>query len=334
MAAAELSRPADDSASRSWTRAYVRALMNILEDLIADQSSEDTKRAVVNILEDLALERQHLAERTAELEAANKELDAFAYSVSHDLRAPLRGIDGWSMALLEEYRDKLDGQAQQYLDRIRSETQRMGMLIDELLQLSRVTRSEMRREPVNLTALARRVAARLIEANPGRQIEFAIEPELTGPADEYLLDIALTNLLDNAVKFTGRQPRARIEVGQTQAQGQPAFFVRDNGAGFDMAYAGMLFSAFQRLHRAAEFPGAGIGLATVQRLIHRHGGRIWAEGQIDGGATFYFTLGVPEGTSVVSVSSAETGSAGKAATSAFDGTGRRDRSPDNLALQD
>ena len=268
-----------------------KAMLNILEDVAGDKTHlEETRRAAVNILEDLAVEKQQLNERTLELEAANQELNAFAYSVSHDLRAPLRGIDGWSMALLEDYAGQLDTGAQRYLDRIRSETQRMGRLIDDLLKLSRVSRTEMLRKTVDLTSLAQGIAARLRDANPRRQIEFAIEPGLTCIADGPLLEVALTNLLDNSVKFTGRRPRARIEVGQTKDHGEPVYFVRDNGAGFDMAHAGVLFGAFQRLHKATEFPGTGIGLATVRRVIQRHGGRVWAEAVVDGGATFYFTL--------------------------------------------
>ena len=233
---------------------------------------------------------QRVIERTAQLAAANTELESFSYSVSHDLRAPLRGIDGWSLALLEDYGPQLDAQARQYLDRVRSETQRMAQLIDDLLQLSRVTRADMQQTPVDLSALAQTLTARLQAAAPTRQFEFSIQPGLTTRGDAHLLEIALTNLLDNATKFTGPRPVARIEFGQTEIEGQPAYFVRDNGVGFDPAYARNLFGAFQRLHRQSEFPGTGIGLATVKRIIHRHGGRVWAQAAVDQGATFYFTL--------------------------------------------
>jgi len=233
---------------------------------------------------------QRVRERTAQLEASNKELEAFAYSVSHDLRAPLRGIDGWSLALLEDYGEQLNEEARLYLNRVRSETQRMGQLIDDLLQLSRLSRGEMKLEPLDLSALARQVADRLREGHPEREVEFAIEPRLTVVGDERLLGVALTNLLGNAVKFTGKRTTARVEFGQTREGARQVFFVRDNGVGFDMAHADMLFGAFQRLHKASEFPGTGVGLATVQRVIRRHGGKIWAEARPDQGATFYFFL--------------------------------------------
>jgi len=233
---------------------------------------------------------QRVKDRTVQLEASNRELEAFCYSVSHDLRAPLRGIDGWSLALLEDYREKLDEKGCQYLNRVRADTQRMGRLIDDLLLLSRVTRGTIQRSRVDLTAIAQSVAARLRETEPERRVEFAAQPGLTAQGDARLLDIVLSNLLGNAWKFSGRRPLARVEFGRTEVGGKPAFFVRDNGVGFDMSYAQKLFGAFQRMHEASEFPGTGIGLATVQRVIQRHGGRVWAEAQVDRGATFYFTL--------------------------------------------
>ena len=233
---------------------------------------------------------QRVKDRTAQLEASNRELEAFCYSVSHDLRAPLRGIDGWSLALLEDYREKFDEKGRQYLQRVRADTQRMGQLIDDLLLLSRVARGPIQRSPVDLTATAQRVVARLREAEPERRVEFAIQPGLTAHGDARLLEIVLSNLLGNAWKFSRARPLARVEFGRTEMDSGPAFFVRDNGVGFDMTYAQKLFGVFQRMHKASEFPGTGIGLATVQRVIQRHGGRVWAEAQVDRGATFYFTL--------------------------------------------
>jgi len=224
------------------------------------------------------------------LRKARDELEAFSYSVSHDLRAPLRGIDGWSLALLEDYGGRLDEQGQEYIQRVRSETQRMDQLIDDLLQLSRITRAEMHSDRVDLSASARSIAARLQEGEPQRRVEFIIQDGLSTMGDAHLLDVMLTNLLSNAFKFTGKVADARIEFGQMDMEGQRVFFVRDNGAGFDMAYAKKLFGAFQRMHKVSEFPGTGIGLATVQRIINRHGGRVWAESAVNQGATFFFTL--------------------------------------------
>jgi PAS domain S-box-containing protein len=232
-----------------------------------------------------------LSQRAVELEATNHELEAFSYSVSHDLRAPLRSIDGFSLALLEDYGAQLTGSAQDYLQRVRQAAQRMATLIDDLLDLSRVTRSELRHELVELSALASGICAELQQAEPDRQVEITITPGLTAWGDSRLLGVALTNLLGNAWKFTGRSPVSRIEFGASGDDQPRTFFVRDNGAGFDMAYVQRLFGAFQRLHDQAQFPGSGVGLATVQRIIHRHGGRVWADSQPGLGATFYFTLG-------------------------------------------
>ena len=192
---------------------------------------------------------------------------------------------------LEDYGDRLDGKAREYLNRVRFETGRLGVLIDQMLRLSQVTRAEMRCDTIDLTALVEATASRLCEAQPGRQLEFLVEPGLTASGDMHLLGIALTNLLDNAMKFTGTRERARIEFGRQNCDGETVFYIRDNGVGFDMAYSEMLFGAFQRLHRNSQFPGTGIGLATVQRVIRRHGGRVWAEAQPEKGATFFFTIG-------------------------------------------
>jgi PAS domain S-box-containing protein len=230
--------------------------------------------------------------RTAELRLAkaHQELEAFAYSVSHDLRAPLRGIDVWSLALLEGCKDKLNQKESQYIDLVRSETQVMGRLIDDLLTFSRTSRSKMNRQRLDMTAMAQAVVARLQQQNPTLQADFIIQPGLMAEGDAGLIEIALTNLLDNAAKFSGRWSRAVIEFGQVEHAGRKALFVRDNGVGFDMAYADKLFGVFQRLHKSSEFAGTGIGLATVQRIIDRHGGLIWAEAVVNQGATFYFTL--------------------------------------------
>lgn len=270
-----------------YDQADVRQLtlmMDAVWKIMARRQAEDDLRLL-----NLELE-QRVQERTAQLEAANRELEAFSYSVSHDLRAPLRGIDGWSLAFLEDYGDGLDDQGRSYLDWVRAETQRMGQLIDDMLSLSRVSRGEMRREPVDLSALVQNIAGKLRQTEPERQVEFTIQPGLAVTGDPRLLEMALFNLLENAWKFTGKQPAARIEFGGMEQDGEPVFFFRDNGSGFDMAYASNLFGAFQRLHQDLEFPGTGIGLATVQRVIDRHGGRIWAEAAVDQGATFYFTL--------------------------------------------
>ncbi|MDO8845028.1 ATP-binding protein [Methylicorpusculum sp.] len=232
-----------------------------------------------------------------QLKIANRELEAFAYSVSHDLRAPLRGIDGWSLALLEDYGHTLDEQAQGYLETVRSETQRMGQLIDDLLLLSRVSRGELNNEQVDLSAIAQTVSERLQRAEPERKIEFVIQSNLSTRGDARLLEVVLTNLLSNACKFTALRSEAKIEffhiIERDKKSNTPyqLFVIRDNGVGFDMAHAQNLFGAFQRLHKASEYPGTGIGLATVQRIVHRHHGRIWAEAHLDQGATFFFTLG-------------------------------------------
>jgi PAS domain S-box-containing protein len=227
--------------------------------------------------------------RTAELESVNRELESFSYSVSHDLRAPLRAIDGFARALSEDYADRLDDNGQDYLRRVRAGSQRMGILIDDMLQLSRVGRAELRPVEVYLSTVARDIVSMLALADPGRQVAVEISPGLTTRGDPRLLHVMLTNLFDNAWKYTGKTGHARIDFGQDEIDGQTVFFVRDNGVGFDMLYVDKLFGAFQRLH-GQEFPGTGIGLATVARIIHRHGGRVWAEGQVGKGATFFFTL--------------------------------------------
>ena len=235
------------------------------------------------------LERR-VHERTMQLAAANKELEAFAYSVSHDLRAPLRAIDGFSQALIEDYAPHLDEPGKTYLERVRAATQRMGVLIDDLLQLSRVTRQEMIRVNVDLSAHAREVIAELAGREPQREVEVVIVSGSYASGDTRLLRVVLDNLLENAWKYTSKTVAARIEYGHRKEAGEGVYFVRDNGVGFDMRYASKLFGAFQRMHKAEDFPGTGVGLATAARIIQRHGGRIWAEAGVGKGATFNFTL--------------------------------------------
>jgi light-regulated signal transduction histidine kinase (bacteriophytochrome) len=250
-----------------------------------NQELAETNTGMIAIYSDLDQKHRDLA-------AVNKELEAFSYSVSHDLRAPLRSIDGYSQALLEDYEERLDEQGKRYLRQVRESAQHMADLIEGLLALARVSRSELHREVVDLSRLARDIGGRLQDADSAsaRRVEFQVEEGLCAQGDNRLLGNVLDNLLGNAWKFTSKRPLARIEVGKSLEGESPAFFVRDNGAGFDMAYADKLFGTFQRLHSTTEFEGHGIGLATVQRIVQRHGGRIWAEGQVGVGAMFHFTL--------------------------------------------
>lgn len=254
----------------------------IVEDISARKKSEQRIQQL----------NDSLRTRSTELEVTNKELEAFSYSVSHDLRTPLRAMDGFSRTLLDDYGDRLDERGRDRLDRIRAAAQRMAALIDDLLKLSRVSRAELTREPVDLTQLANKVMASLQQAEPERVLQFTVQSDLVAQGDVHLLQVVLDNLLGNAWKFTHQCPEAVIEIGSKTEGDEYIYFVRDNGAGYDMAYADKLFSAFQRLHDAKDFPGTGIGLATVQRVIHKHGGRIWSESAVDEGATFYFTVSV------------------------------------------
>ncbi|WP_455219283.1 ABC transporter substrate binding protein [Kaarinaea lacus] len=242
----------------------------------------------------LKIHQDHLEERvkarTAELEAANKDLESFSYSVSHDLRAPLRGIDGYSQILVSDYADTLDEEGKNYLNRIRDGAQRMAGLIDDILELSRVTRRKLESEPLNLSKMAADVTERLKKINNNRNVDIHIEANLTANGDRHLVEVALENLLDNAWKYTSKTQHAHIEFGKQNGSSEPVYYVSDNGAGFNMQYVNKLFRAFQRLHGVDEFPGTGIGLASVYRVIDRHGGRIWAEAEEGKGATFYFTL--------------------------------------------
>jgi signal transduction histidine kinase/ferredoxin len=238
--------------------------------------------------------RAHLEElvkeRTAELDSANKELEAFSYSVSHDLRAPLRSITGFSQVLLDDYAERLDDEGKDSLERIIAGGRRMGQIIDDMLNLSRVSRSELKRGQVNLSAVARKIGEELRAADPERHVEFVIADGLMTKGDGQLLHQVLENLLGNAWKFTEKRKKARIEFGLLQRGDEEIYFVRDNGAGFDMAYADKLFSPFQRLHNTSEYQGTGIGLATVKRIVVRHGGRVWIEGEVEKGSVVYFTL--------------------------------------------
>jgi light-regulated signal transduction histidine kinase (bacteriophytochrome) len=286
------------SAPRQWQAIEIEFVKQIANHLgVALEHAELLADLQIEIQERLQAEQevkslnQGLQRTIIELQAVNKELEAFSYSISHDLRAPLRSIDGFSQALLEDYYDILDAIGQDYLRRIRGASQRMGYLIDDLLNLSRVTRSDINLENVDLSLLASTVCNELVHSQPERDVEFVIQKGVVVQGDIRLLRVLLVNLLNNAWKFTSKHAQARIEFGETKTEsGIPVYFVRDDGAGFEMAYVSKLFGPFQRLHGVNEFPGNGIGLATVQRIVHRHGGRVWAEGSVEGGATFYFTL--------------------------------------------
>jgi light-regulated signal transduction histidine kinase (bacteriophytochrome) len=264
--------------------ALVEAFVN--QSAIAIQHRRDA--------DELVRHREHLEElvreRTVELEAANRELEAFSYSVSHDLRAPLRAIDGFTQALVEECGTQLDTRARADLGRVSAAARRMGELIDDLLNLARIARLPLERKEVDLGELARNIVAELRRTAPDRRAEFVVPDGLTAPADPALVAMVLRNLLSNAWKFTSRHPTARIEFGTEDGSGERTFFVRDDGAGFDMAYADKLFVPFERLHTGHEFSGSGIGLAIVQRIVRRHGGRVWFEAEVDRGATCWFTL--------------------------------------------
>lgn len=271
--------PVEISLSPTWTGSELTVTAIVRDTTARKQAEQEIKRL-----------NEGLRQRALQLEVSNKELEAFSYSVSHDLRAPLRAIDGFSNALLKHYLDSLDARGQDYLQRVRAAAQRMAQLIDDILGLSRASRMEMRREQVDLSAVATDILTELQKSQPERKAEIFVAPDLIVNADAHLLRISLDNLLGNAWKFTGMRDVACIEVGAIERDGERVYYVKDNGAGFNPEYADKLFSPFQRLHAESEFPGTGIGLALVQRIIRRHGGRIWGESAVDQGATFYFTL--------------------------------------------
>jgi light-regulated signal transduction histidine kinase (bacteriophytochrome) len=251
----------------------------------------DRKKAEVEILRLNENLEMMVSQRTRQLLDANKELESFSYSVSHDLRAPLRAMDGFSLAVLEDYSSLLDSTGRNYLNRIREASQKMAQLIDAMLILSRVTRAEIKRSHINLSNLAENIAVELATHDPRRNVTWKIAPDLNALADPTLIKSVMENLLGNAWKFTSRHPCCIIEVGKMMQNGNEVFYVKDDGAGFDMKYMSKMFAPFQRLHSSTEFEGTGIGLATVNRIINKHGGRIWAEGEPEKGATIYFTLG-------------------------------------------
>jgi len=295
----------DFSAEKDRLEETQRAVFNILEDFSGEKTRlEDSQRAMLNLLEDFDEERSKAEAANRELrksfeslqmakeatEALNRELESFSYSVSHDLRAPLRSVAGFSQLLLEDYSDKLDEEGKDSLKRIVAATEKMGWLIDDLLKLSRVSRTVMENGQVDLSAIIRRVADRLSESQPERQAEFRLSEGVFAFGDEHLITVMIENLMGNAWKFTAKREKAVIGFRSEQRGDERLFLIQDNGAGFDMTYADKLFGPFQRLHKVDEFPGTGIGLATVKRIIERHGGRVWIEGEVGIGATVYFTL--------------------------------------------
>lgn len=262
----------------------VNGMYILMSDVTERKQAEEEVRRLNNELE------KRVQERTSQLEATNRELEAFCYSVSHDLRAPLRAVRGFTEVLVENHAAQLDDRGREFLRRVNDASLQMDRLVEDLLRLSRVSRTEIQSQKIDLSDLASQVIADLRSSDTGRQVNVVIDPGLRGCGDERLVRLVIDNLLRNAWKFTGKRTDAEIHFGQTIAGDEPAFFVRDNGVGFHMAYLGRLFGVFQRLHSATEFPGSGVGLAIVQRVINRHGGRVWAEGAVNAGATFYFTL--------------------------------------------
>ncbi len=279
-----------DEERRNFQRVQ-KATLNLLEDMNEERAKlNDTQRALLNILEDVEVERVKAEQARALLEAVNRELEAFSYSVSHDLRAPLRAISGFAQAVVEDYAPRLDDEGKRYLGLIQDNAHRMGQLIDDLLTFSRLGRQQLLETQVDLETLAKGLFEELAAQVPGRQIEFVVHAVPPALGDKAMLRQVLVNLLSNAIKFTRPRSEAVIEFGYRPELDGGAYYVKDNGVGFDMQYVGKLFGVFQRLHSAAEFEGTGVGLAIVLRIVARHGGRAWAQGQENQGATFYFTL--------------------------------------------
>jgi signal transduction histidine kinase len=266
------------------TEGNIIGAIESLRDITERKKAEDEITKLNQHLE------KRVAKRTKQLEIANKELEAFAYSIAHDLRTPLRGINGFSQILLEEYQDKVDEQGKVYLHRVRAASQRMAQVIDDILALSRLIHAEMKIERLNLSQIAQEIAKNLSKLQPERNVVFKIQEGIVVHGDEHLLRIVLENMFENAWKFTSKHPTGNIEFGIHEENKKMVYFVRDDGAGFEMKYVHKLFGPFQRLHSIEEFPGTGIGLATIQGIIQRHGGKVWAEGEVEKGATFYFTI--------------------------------------------
>jgi len=297
----------DSWAERNRLHQMQQAVLNVLEDSLEERDRlHQTQEAILNILEDLEQERKTIRQlnaeledrvcrRTEELERSNRNLGAFTYSVAHDLRSPLRAMSGFSRVLLEGYGERLDETGREYAQRVCDATVRMARLIDDLLHLSRMSRAEVDRQRLDLSAIVRAIVADLEAQEPGRRAAFDVEDGIVAAVDGELFRTVLQNLLNNAWKFTAKREEARIQFGAIQAgAGKTAFFVRDNGVGFDDAYADKLFEPFQRLHSGDEYPGTGIGLASARQVVERHGGSIWAEGNVDQGATFYVTIATGE----------------------------------------
>lgn len=282
----------DFAGEKERLEATQKAVLNILEDFDAEKNKvEQANREMVREIAERKQAEEGLRQAKAAADAANRELEAFSYSVAHDLRAPLRALAGFSRILLEDYAPRLEAECQRYLNLVRGNAQQMSVLIDDLLSYSRLSRQEVRRQTARPAEIARGVLEDLQHMRDGRQVNITIGDLPDCQADPKLLRQVYANLLGNALKFTRHRATAEVEIGCSNQNGQNVYYVKDNGAGFDMQYAGKLFGVFQRLHRAAEFEGTGVGLAIVQRIIHRHQGRVWAEAAVDHGATISFTLG-------------------------------------------